>query len=87
MSYMYNNPFPQGSLSEAELQSNPLVLKYIIKSPAQSNNATSDGTNAQKFRKHSPIIIGLWLLLGACITLVLINSQTNIYKNHEKRKI
>lgn len=87
MNYLFNNPYPAGLLSIAELHSNQHVIKYMIKSPGQPNTTASEGTTAPEGQKYNYVTIGLWILLGAGIMLIFINSQTTVFRELESQKI
>ncbi len=95
MNYLFNNPYPAGALSMAELQSNPHVIKYMIKTPVQRNTPLSGSepppltVNPEPVPKSNrkwvvPTII--FLFTAGVLFAGYINSTQN-KDDHESQKI
>lgn len=95
MNFIFDNPYPAGSLSIAELQSNPHVIKYMIKEPTQGNTPASDGTTAPLTVNPVPVAKSnaKWvipaLIIGFAAGLLIIGYiNSTINKDyHESQKI
>ena len=95
MNFIFDNPYPAGSLSMAELQSNPHVIKYMIKEPTQGKTPASDGTTAPLPVNPVPVAKsnGKWViptiifLFTAGVLIVGYINSTSNKEDHERRKI
>lgn len=95
MNYLFNNPYPAGALSMAELQSNPHVIKYMIKTPVQRNTPLSGAkppplpVNPDPVPKSNRkwVIPTIIALLTAGVLIVGYSNSTQNKDDLESRKI